>query len=211
MGVGIMKCRRGHTLVESLVVVAIIMVMLSVALPHYWSAIRLAKQTAAAEAHHQRTIAHSVDGPDAPGMREDARRAYREMVDAGKFETAITEMLYVVTNDAEFEAYWHTLIDPANTEPLEFRDGELVARDFSGEVFFLKRIRDAQGYPARGEYPVGWDFISTNMAHMTVGGLGATVAYSTHQAYVKYPGAFPVTPVVARLSARFMAEVWPTL
>ncbi len=57
--------------------------------------------------------------------------------------------------------------------------------------------------------PMAWDFISTNMAHMSIGNLGGTVQYlDGTQEYIKYPGNFPMTERVAMLSQRFMDEVY---
>jgi hypothetical protein len=206
----VQRC-RGYTTVESLVVIAIIMVMLSIALPHYAKVIRLAKQVSADEAKHQRNIGSVADGGGYTAMRETARFCFRQMADTGRFDTAISQMLYVVTNDGEFEAYWNTLINPANDAPLEYDGDRLLAEDFSGREYVLKPIVDSRGDFVAGNYPIEWDFLSTNMADMTVGNRGITAQYLNHQEYIPYPGAFPCTAKVAELSRRYMIEVWPTL
>lgn len=206
-----MHRERGHSLLESLVVVAIISVMLAIALPHYAKAIRLAKQVGADEAKRQRMIGRLVDGAESQALRDTARLAYRQVVDAGRFETAVTEMLYVVAGDAEFEAYWNTLINPDNTSPLRLDGERLVAEDFSGNTYVLNPVWNSNGELSRGNFPIEWDFLSTNLADMPVGNMGATVQFTSHLEYITYPGPFPVTPTVATLSRRFMVEVWPTL
>ena len=206
-----MRNRHGHSLIESLVVVAIIMVMLAVTLPHYAKAIRLAKQVSADEAKYQRYIGNIAGREHTAAVRETACMAYRQLVNAGKFETAVTQVLFVVTNDAQFEAYWNTLINPANNDTLEFDGESLIATDLSGNTHVLKPVWNSRGELTSGRFPLEWDFLSTNMADMTVANNGATVQFASHQEYVPYPGAFPITPKVAELSRRFMVEVWPTL
>ncbi len=116
----------------------------------------------------------------------------------------------MVTNDAEFEAYWNTLINPANEAPIAIRDGGLVATDFTGNEYILRPLFSGEAPPS-GSYPIEWGFISVDMSHMPVGNRGGTVMYRNGQRFVRYPGDFPMTATVAELSERYMDEVWPTL
>jgi prepilin-type N-terminal cleavage/methylation domain-containing protein len=205
-----MNKKRGFSLVETLVVVAIILILLSIALPRYAKAIRMAKEVSAGEAHHQRMIDRMVDPEKVELVRDEARRAFRQVADAGRHDIAVTEMLCMVRNDAEFEAYYRTLIDPANDELIAIRDGGLVAKDYAGSEYILKPLFSGEA-PPPGNYPIEWGFVSVEMAHMMVGNRGGTVVYRNGQRFVKYPGDFPMTRTVAEFSKRYMDEVWPAL
>ena len=110
----------GTTLMETLVVLAIIMVILTFQVPALTKALRMAKGVAAGEAMHQNDISSMATSSESnfQPKRAEARRAFRQVVDAGKFEATVTQMVYVVRNDDEFRAYWHTLLNPKNTEKL---------------------------------------------------------------------------------------------
>ena len=211
--------RNGFSLVETLVVLAIIGVMMAIAVPRYVKAIQMAKQVAANEGKRQGHIARLSEGgtasradPEAAALRASARAAYYQLLDAGKFEFHVTETLYATKNDAEFRAYWHTVIDLDEAVPIEFSGGSLRAKDPEGNVYTLPpQGIDSYAGTSSGA-PLMWDFLSTNMGHMDIGNQGITALYpGGSQQYIRYPGAFPCTPEVARLSQRFIDEVLPTL
>ncbi|MCC6142686.1 MAG: type II secretion system protein [Candidatus Hydrogenedentes bacterium] len=205
--------KQGFSLIETLVVVAIICIMLAVALPHYWKAIRLAKQTAADEAKRQEQLvpyapAYTISPEMADWeIRETARAAFRHTIDAGKFDLMVTQPLLEVRNDEEFRAYYFTLVDAEATAPLLFEGGSMIVRTPEGTEFRL-RTSDAIEPGGRDPYAIAWDFLSTNMANMSVGSFGVGYVRSNgERPYVKYPGEFPATETVARLGQRFMDEV----
>jgi len=205
------QSQRGTSLIETLVVLAIIAVLMAFALPSYVRAIRAAKTVASDEAKRQGYIAREAEPkPHAGPDKDRARAAFRTVVDAGGNDTILTEMRYVVTNDDEFEAYYHTLIDINNTFAPEVDDsGNLRAVDFEGNVYSLAPVVNSRGELTRGSFPLSWDFISTNLANTANGNIGGSVIWSAGNIeYIRYPGKFPMTPTVATLSQRFMNEVY---
>ncbi|MBI2435806.1 MAG: type II secretion system protein [Candidatus Hydrogenedentes bacterium] len=205
-----MRGKSGHTLIETLVVLAIISILMAFALPGYVRAIRMAKQVAADEAKRQTYLIREADKPaprteSNPQLRQDARAAFRRLIDAGNFDIYVSELLFVAENDAEFGAYWNTLLNPSSTVPIVFEEGMLVAVDESGQEFLLPPTAGEIIPGAQHKYATVWDFISTNMSNMSLGNLGTSVVYSDGtREYIKYPGNFPATPTVAMLSQRFM-------
>ncbi|MEE8344029.1 MAG: type II secretion system protein [Woeseiaceae bacterium] len=203
-GRGLAHSQSGFSIIELLVVVAIIGILMALYSSSLSKAMRMAKATATAEAMHQKVIA-SATSDELPPTAEDARDLYRQVVDTGKGEAILTELVFGVRDDREFDAYWHTLIDPRNTEEPQFEDGgSLIAKTKDGETFVLPPIhRGPRG--ALGAYTVGWEFLSTVLAETSTGTLGSEVFYSDgHVTYVRYPGEFPVTRLVAELSHTFV-------
>ncbi len=192
--------RSGFSLLELLICVAIIGILMAMYSVVLSKALRQAKSVAAAEALRQDNIEPILDK-----ISRTPLAAYRYRLDTGKGNAAIiTEMVFVVRTDAEFRAYWYTLIDPDQTEyPTYGNDGALFAFDPEGNVYELPRIRgDRSAGPI---YPVAWDFISTRPSESALGEAGGNVLYSDgHIEYLQYPGGFPMTPVVARHSHEFM-------
>jgi prepilin-type N-terminal cleavage/methylation domain-containing protein len=209
-----MKARHGFSLVELLVVVAIIMLLASMYMVALGRARSKAMQVAAVEAVRQKYIgelASNVNAArrgrvgDITRVREGARKAYRQTLQTGSGPTLVTELRYVVKNEAEFRAYWHTLINPAASEPLELKGQALVARDEDGNEYVLPPID--LNYVKGEVFPLGWEFLSTDMSEMTSGTIGAYVQYSDgHLDYIAYPGKFPICRSVAELSHRFVQE-----
>jgi len=206
------NARKGFSLVELLMVVAIIGILMSMYLGTLSKAQRKARQVVAVEGMRQKNVAAMAGQPDRPHpptdtddeerFRETCRMAFRE--DVGD-EIYITRLLLEVNDDAEFRAYWHTLINPDASGPLTYDGENLVVHDEDGRAFALLPL-DAYD-PRPGDPARGWEFLSTHLGDMNAGTVGVNVMFwDGHVEYVRYPGPFPVTATVAELSRRFIEE-----
>jgi len=198
--------QAGFSIVELLVCVAIIGILLALYSSSLSKAMRAAKGVAAGEAMHQTQISKAAEAQsDEPPTKEDARYAFRQELDTGKGEAIMTEVLFIVRSDAEFKAYWNTLINEENEDELAFTSsGSLVAATKSGSEYTLPPVGANDG---KGGYAIGWEFLSTVLSETGTGTLGANVMYSDgHIDFVKYPGAFPMTAAVAKFSHKFMEQ-----
>jgi prepilin-type N-terminal cleavage/methylation domain-containing protein/prepilin-type processing-associated H-X9-DG protein len=208
-----MRSRHAFSLVELLVVVAIIGVLAALLVPALSRARSKAEQVAAVEAMRQKHIGELAKDANAPWPddferpdREECREAYARILETGSGETLVTELLYKVRNEAEFKAYWHTMINPYAEEELEFGGSKLIALDEEGREFELLPLE--LHMLKEKAFPIAWEFLSTNMAEMSSGSIGANVMYSDgHVKYISYPGAYPVCKTVAELSHRFVQEM----
>ena len=207
-----MRRRNGFSLVETLVVLAIIGILASMLVAALTRARDKALQRAAVEAGRQWFIGRLADKANIARhkgsvrhSREECRDMYRVAFETGSGEMLATVPFYIVTNEDEFRAYWHTMINPSASEEPEFEDGKLVARDEEGNEFLLPSIETMT--ELRKTVPVAWEFLSTDMSEMASGSIGANVMYSDgHADYIGYPGKFPVCRTVAELSHRFVQE-----
>ena len=202
---------RGYSLVETLCVLSIILILMALYLPTLSKAMRKAKEVAGKEAQYQHAIgkmadsANSTHASDKRPGRSEARDAFRQTLDIGKGDTMlVSEVLYVVKSDDEFRAYWHTLLNPANSAPLSYANGNsLNAYDENNNLYVLPLAEPLVGQS--GTYLVGWEFISTDLSETSSGTIGGNVLYSDgHSGYIRYPDEFPMTPTVAELSHAFM-------
>ncbi|GMW02328.1 MAG: hypothetical protein AMXMBFR84_34640 [Candidatus Hydrogenedentota bacterium] len=209
-----MRCRRhGFSMVEMLVVLAIISILMALYLPVLSKAMRKAKDVAAKEGLRQDAIGRYADGANVAGPnngplpdRNACREAFRTLMQTGKQEEWVTKMLYAARNDDEFEAYWNTLLNPNAADPLEFEGRSVVATDFEGNEYLLPVIDDLDVIASRlGNFPVGWTYISTDLSDTSTGNIGGDVLFSGgHVEYVRYPSGYPMSPTVADLSHKFL-------
>ena len=205
-----MRARNAFSLVELLVVVAIIGVLAAFLVPALSRARSKAEQIAAVEAMRQKHIGALATNANAPWPQDydppdqwDCRDAYMQALETGSGETFVTELLYKVRNEAEFKAYWHTVIDPDSDDELEFAGSTLIARDERGREYKLVPLE--LHMLKEKAFPIAWEFLSTDMAEMSSGSIGANVMYSDgHVKYMSYPGKYPVCKSVAELSHRFV-------
>ena len=178
----------GFSLVELLVVLAIISILMAMFAATLSKVRQRAMQIAYAEAMRQDRIGRLAEDANIvrreprprPG-RAACRAAYRQVLKTAKGEGLVTELRYIVRNEAEFRAYWHTLINPAAAAPLEYDGaGNLLARDPEGRVFELPPVpRNAWELVDRyASVPVMWEFLATDMGNTTLTGLACSVVYS---------------------------------
>lgn len=201
----------GHSLVELLVCVAIIGILMAMYLPALSKARRKAEEVAVREGFRQGYIGHmadrvnSVSDQSSNATREMCRTAFRSEQNLGNNPLIVTELKFTVRNEAEFRAYYFTLIDPAASGDLEFdNQGNLTAYDDSGNEYTLSPINDWS--KLRMPQAVAWEFISTNLQETSSGTSGTNVLYNDgHVEYVPYPTRFPACRSVAELSHRFVA------
>lgn len=199
---------RGHSLVELLVCIAIIGVIASMYLPVLAKARRKAEEVVVKEGLRQNYIgrmARNVNSSapfTAAYSREECREAFRFTIPMAKGETIATRLLYVVNNEDEFRAYWHTFINPAATGPTPSD----YMTDENGNQYALVPV---ESYIQRGGAPVpeAWEFISTDLRDTSSGTASTNVAYTdSHVEFVRYPGDYPACAVVAELSHRYVVE-----
>ncbi len=207
--------QSGFSMIETLVVLAIIMVLMTLLVPVLTKAVRMAKATAAGEEMRVERVgdmARAVhEGKNLPRLTPKdwvalARDNFHLEKTTGQ-KAIVSRLEFVVTNDLEFRAYWHTLLNKANTQLPEFtRSGELIALTPEGQRFELRRTDGGTRVPGPA-YPVAWEFISTRMEETGRMDMGGNVIYSDgRREYVAYQHRFPMTRQVAELSHRFYME-----
>lgn len=133
------KWSKGHSLLELLIAVAIIGILMAMYMSTLWRAQAKAKGVVTTEGMRQSHIGRMADnanggGPGGFPERAECRDAFHEDLGGGIYAS---RLLYVVTNDDEFDAYWNTLLRYDADEPLEFSDGGLVATERNGETHLL--------------------------------------------------------------------------
>jgi prepilin-type N-terminal cleavage/methylation domain-containing protein len=200
----------GFSLVETLVCLAIISILMALYLPALSRAKRKAEEVSIKEGERQEYIGRFADNANiangrAPSSSVDVRvrcrAAYRKTVKTGVGDALVTELVYAVQNEAEFRAYWNTLINPAATGAVEETSAGVTVYDPEGKRFRLGRLDAWRGAPI----PTMWEFLSTNLSETTSGTLGCSVLYSDgHVEYAVYPQAYPACRTVAELSHQFV-------
>lgn len=208
-----MKRRAGFSMIETLVVLCIIMILMTLLVPVLTKALRMAKTTAAGEemrsdrVGEMATAIHEGNKPAEWTPQEivqQARQKFRHE-GQGSQKSIVTTLLYQVGNDEEFRAYWHTLLNKQNAQLPEFtRRGNLIAFTPEGQRYELPPVdRDTEG----PSHIIRWEFISTRLDETGRMDLGGNVIYSDgRREYVAYPREFPMTRQVAELSHRFYME-----
>lgn len=209
------KLRAGFSLVELLVCMAIIGILAAMYASQFVKVKRKAEEVVVMAQARDSTIGRMSDSANmayAQGgqtdLRDLCRRAFREVMPTAKGQIWVTRLLFVVNNDDEFRAYWHTLINP-DTEGSFMGNpgGAITVKDEDGREFTLTSVDETV---RRGSVtsPYMWEFISTDLGETSSGTAGAVVAYTDgHTQYIRYPQQFPITQAVAELSHRYMESV----
>ena len=144
----------GFSLVELLVCIAIIAILAAMYLPALAKARKQAEAIVVKEGFRQEHIGKLADSAniarpqssttgDAAQIRAEARAAFRRNMTMTGQEILATYLLWRVTNEAEFKAYWNTLINPAATGPIDSSRGGIVVKDEAGNEYTLGSLDDA--------------------------------------------------------------------
>jgi len=210
------RASAGYSILELLIVVGIISILVFLQLGSMHRVLGKVKNTARAEAIRQDALGREADavheGPlrTLPASRKECTDAFRKTLLTGKEKILVSEMLYVVTNGAEFRAYWHTMLNPDNYYEPAYDGTTLLANDPEGNEFRLPAIMDSHldAHNAFGSFPIAWDFLSSHPPDNTSGELGAEVLYSDgHMEFVRYPGKFPAVREVAERTRQFVLDL----
>ncbi|HUW59817.1 MAG TPA: prepilin-type N-terminal cleavage/methylation domain-containing protein [Candidatus Bathyarchaeia archaeon] len=203
-----MRRQHGFSLVELLVVIAIVSILAMMQVQAGIKALRQARAVATGEAMRQNRIGHMADNAnrgrltdDTAATREACRNTFRQMYETGKAEAAVTEVLYALHNDQDFDAYYHTLVDPEADDELVFQDGKLKARTGDGTEVLLEPLSDRIIGVA-----TMWEFLSTDMSNMTADTNIRVMYNDGHVDSVHYPSRFPASRIVAELGQDYMEK-----
>ena len=202
----------GWSLIETLVVIAIITILIALQTPIFSKALRKAQETSISATQRDSHIGKLADdaniarerlGPvNTAELRARARAAFDSTLRTGVGDIRTTQLLFAVSNDDEFRAYWNTLINPAAQFELEGSlSGGVIVRNSLGEEFALPLLSQYNGPGV----PISWELISTDLSQTTSGTLGAVVQFSDGRSeFVRYTHAFPVTETVAHLTRVYL-------
>jgi prepilin-type N-terminal cleavage/methylation domain-containing protein len=200
--------QHGFSLIELLVVIAIVSILAMMQVQAGIKALRQARAVATGEAMRQNKIGHMSDNAnlgrlsgDTAATRKACRDVFRGMYETGKAEAAVTEVLYALRTDRDFDAYYHTLIDPDATGELVFQDGKLKAKTGDGAEVLLEPLNDRITGVA-----TMWEFLATNMSNMTTGTNVRVMYNDGHVESVQYPSRFPASRIVAELGQDYMEK-----
>lgn len=204
---------RGFSLIELLVVVAIIGVMMAMTLAGLSKAKGAADRVSKAEGMRQHAMGEMADNANLAKpvtekpSRTECRAAFHQWLEEPEENgnPLATEMLYVVRTEAEFAAYYHTLINKDNTTPLEYANNMLNAYDPDGNTFLLPPLGDPLYAAERyGRLPMAWEFLSTDMSETNLTSRIINVLYTDGSVKpMRYGSGYPVTRLVAELSHDF--------
>lgn len=201
--------QHGFSLIELLVVIAIVSILAMMQVQAGIKALRQARAVATGEAMRQNKIGQMADNAnrgrftssDSGSTRKACRNTFRQMYETGKAQAAVTEVLYVLRNDKDFDAYYHTLIDPEADGELVFENNKLKAKTKDGAVVMLEPLNDRITGVA-----TMWEFLSTDMSNMTAGTNIRVMYNDGHVDSLQYPGRFPASRIVAELGQDYMEK-----
>lgn len=205
--------RRGFSLIELLVVVVILGILFALYMPVLGKARQAAEKTAGGEAVRHEGLSRFAERANEarrkaprPPTRAECREAFRYAVDTGDGESLVTRPLYVCMDEREFRAYYHTVINPAMSGPLEIRRGLLVARDPEGIEYRLTPVTaNVTDLAHFGRFPALWEFLSTNLGDTTLSGRTVGVAWNDGTfERIRYGSGFPASRAVAEAGAAYM-------
>lgn len=206
---------RAFSLLEVLVAIAIIGALMLLLLSHLGPAQKVAEERVRKEGFRQLAI-HQYSEPDSSGAYfapfgcEVTRSAFLQRVTVAGTgqESYITEMKYVVRSQEEFAAYYHTLLDKANTSQLEWQGSALVATAPGGGEHLLPPLLNwVEANKLYGRFPVMWEFVSTNPSEMTASPYRVGVFWSDGSVTSETIGdAWPISTATARLGHVFLSQ-----
>lgn len=194
------RLKRGFSILELLIVVAIIGVLMSLSLAAAHRVLTKGRDAIDRQALHEMVRAWRASNANFSGdtivaaRRAECRAAFHQEASTRFFGSML---LYKVKTSADFEAYYHTLLNPRFDEPLDIRGTRLFALNSKGEVVVLEAgiSRWVWQYLVRDDDDVEDEVREVYVLDMRHGA-GPVV----------YPGVFPATRSVAVRSLAFLKD-----
>jgi prepilin-type N-terminal cleavage/methylation domain-containing protein len=188
----ISRANDGFSLMELLIVVAIIGILMAMYMTTFSKVYRRIKTDTAQATMDQTAGAFKEMASEHPSV-VDCRRDFFQKIGKNEF---MCLLYYRVDNDAEFIAYWHTLLNPDSDVSPVYKGVYIEVTDPRGNTYRLE------------PHVMRWSFIAYRDGGVEPRPLG--VDYHNPDTgrfdYMRYPSEFPATPIVAALSYQFLEE-----